>query len=99
MPLPGELPHVHHAGPRHVGGAGVADVRVVLPDYGAGLGSMEAHETVQGVDHVPVSHVPRSLAALDHGPVIALGVSDHERVLLGGKMRLGVSHTIRWRAL
>lgn len=59
VPLTDELSDVDLAVPGHVGGAGVADVRVVLLHHGPS-GSVVADEPVEGVGHVAVTHVPTS---------------------------------------
>ena len=86
--LADELADVDHAVVGHVGVARVADVRVVLPDDGLGVGPVVAHQPVERLGHVPVADVPRLGPAADHRPVIRLGVLHHQRVLLGVEVGL-----------
>ncbi len=89
--LPHQLTHVHHAGAGHVGGPDIADVGVVLPHDGLGLGPVVVHQPIEGVGHVAVRDVPGLAVGADHAAVVALGAGDHLGVLAGIQGRLGVT--------
>src|SRR5687768_1811807 len=84
-----ELADVRHPVPRHVGEAGVTDVRVVFPDDCLCTRSMMRDEAVECLDHVIVADIPGARTAADHRPVVALGVQSGQRVLLG--VEIGVT--------
>ena len=81
MTLPEELADVDEAVAGHVGGAGVADVGVVLPDQPLGPGSEVAGDPVDRVGHVVIADVPRLTVAAHHGAVVVLGVGGDLGVL------------------
>ena len=101
MRLPNELTHVHHARARHVGEAGVADVRVVLPHDRLRVRVellVVRHEAVERVHHMMVADVPRRGASADHGAIVQLGVLCDERVLFGVEERLAAVLSVLRRA-
>ena len=49
---------IDHALCRHVCRAGIANVRVVLPNDRFCVGAVELHQSIQALDHVAVAHVP-----------------------------------------
>ena len=58
MSLTGELADVDHAVRRHVGIAGVADVRVMRPDDRLGALAVEAHDPLERLHHMMIADVP-----------------------------------------
>src|SRR5207245_1283848 len=78
-----ELADVDHALPGHVGVASIADVRVVLPDDRLRCRTVMLTEPLQRLGHMPVADVPGYGTAAYQLPVILLGVTDDDRVLLG----------------
>src|SRR5262245_60678583 len=78
-----QLPDVDHIVVGHVRVPGVADVRIVLPDDRLGVGVVLFEEAVERVGHVAVADIPGFGTALDHGPVIRLGVLHDAGVLFG----------------
>jgi hypothetical protein len=69
----------------HLGGAGVAQVRVVRPDRHAHLAAVRGQvlfQRLQRLHHVAVPQVPGRHAAMEHGAVVLLGVAHQARVLL-----------------
>ena len=81
-----ELAEVPLAAQHRVGGACVADVRVVRPhDDACGAAALTREvlvELVQGVGHVLVAQVPRVGPTVEHRAVVSLGIAHHARVLL-----------------
>ena len=71
---------------RHLGGARVADVRVVRPHddaRGAAVAVQVRDQLVERVGHVTVAQVPGAGVVGEHRAVVLLGVGDHGGVLLG----------------
>lgn len=53
-----ELADVVVAACRHLGGRGIADMRVVCPDNGLRMFAIERHHSLQRLEHVRVAQVP-----------------------------------------
>ena len=84
--LAGQLADVELAASAHLGGARVADVRVVLPHDDLRPGELAVEvldERVERAGHVPVAQVPRRHLGPVHLLVVLLGVAHEARVLLG----------------
>jgi len=83
-----KLAEVELAAAGEVGGACVAEVRVVRPDDDPrrAAGAREVFgERVERLCHVLVAHVPARDVAADERAVVALRVADEPRALLGGE--------------
>ncbi len=83
-----QLAEVELAAAGEVGGACVAEVRVVRPDDDPrrAAGAREVFgERVERLCHVLVAHVPARDVAADERAVVALRVADEPRALLGGE--------------
>ena len=95
VPLAGQLADVDHTGPGHVRIARVANVRVVLPDNGAGCALpglfVMGEQPVKRVDHVVDAHVPRVAAAGNHGPIVVFRFGENESILLGVEVGIGIA--------
>ena len=90
VPLADQLADVDHPGGGHVGGPGVADVGVVLPDDSPGFPTVKLHQRVECLGHVGVADVPRLVAKGDHRPVIFFGFGNHLSIHFGIECCLGV---------
>ncbi len=94
VPLTQELAHVDEAVPCHVGGAGVADMGVVLPHEALRAGPEVPSQPLDRVGHVVVTDVPRLTVAAHHRPVVPLRAGGD----LGVLCRVEGVLVVRWEA-
>lgn len=72
--LPTKLTDVEFAADRaHVGKASVADMGIMRPNHGLGLGPVSFEDMAQGLEHVRITQIPGLGTAIVHDPVVALG--------------------------
>lgn len=89
--LAAQLADVQLAAARaHAREARVADVAVVRPHDGLRARAMRAHAR-ERAEHVRVAQVPARRVAAEECAVVALGVRDEARVLLGAVERISVA--------
>src|SRR5690606_27070983 len=72
----------------HLGGAGIAEVRVVRPNDDAAAArsvasSQMSHKRIDRLGHMPIAQVPRRDASTEHRAVVGLGITCQARILLG----------------
>ena len=67
----------------HLGDGGVADMGVVRPDHGLGSWPAFGKQTLQRVEHVLITQIPRCRIAVIDGAVILFGAGNDARILLG----------------
>src|SRR5438105_2719085 len=67
--LAAELPEVQLAARRHLGVAGIAEMRVVRPEYPLRLRAARAQELGERLEHMLVAQVPRGRLAVIHDAV------------------------------
>ena len=91
MLLANQLPDVQFPRRCHLRRASVFKMRVVCPNCDfCGRASYVGDNRFKRVNHVSVAKVPRPCLALEHFPVITLGICHQSRVLFGGKKSLGI---------
>src|SRR5256714_9334751 len=81
-----ELADIPFPAMTHLGGAGIAQMRVVLPynDLASAIPLVEmSREGMQCLSHVAITQIPGRRSAPEHGTIVFLGIANQPGVELG----------------